>query len=69
MTRFANKTLLVTGAASGIGKAIAIRAAAEGGRVVVADIAEDGGREVVGQITGSGGQAASLAGRLQLQPT
>ena len=58
MTRFANKTLLVTGAASGIGKAIAIRAAAEGGRVVVADIAEDGGREVVGQITGSGGQAA-----------
>lgn len=58
MSRFANKVLLVTGAASGIGKAIAVRAAAEGGSVVVADIAEDGGQAVVREITEAGGQAA-----------
>jgi NAD(P)-dependent dehydrogenase (short-subunit alcohol dehydrogenase family) len=40
-TRFAGKTVIVTGAASGIGRATAERIVAEGGRVVAVDIAED----------------------------
>ncbi|GAA2896409.1 SDR family NAD(P)-dependent oxidoreductase [Microbacterium esteraromaticum] len=39
--RFAGKTVIVTGAASGIGRATASRIAREGGRVVAADISAD----------------------------
>ncbi|SCW72919.1 dihydroxycyclohexadiene carboxylate dehydrogenase [Sphingobium faniae] len=38
--RFAGKTLVVTGAAQGIGAAVAARAAAEGGRIVLVDRAD-----------------------------
>jgi len=41
MTRLAEKVILVTGAASGIGRAAALRCAAEGARVVIFDIAAD----------------------------
>lgn len=40
MQRFAGKTLVVTGAAQGIGRGVALRAAAEGGRVLFVDRAE-----------------------------
>jgi NAD(P)-dependent dehydrogenase (short-subunit alcohol dehydrogenase family) len=39
--RFAGKTVIVTGAASGIGKATAQRIAREGGRVIAADISAE----------------------------
>lgn len=39
--RFTGKTVIVTGAASGIGKATAVRIAREGGRVIASDIAAD----------------------------
>lgn len=39
--RFSGKTVIVTGAASGIGKATASRIAREGGRVIACDIAAD----------------------------
>ncbi|GAA1537637.1 NAD(P)-dependent dehydrogenase (short-subunit alcohol dehydrogenase family) [Microbacterium ginsengiterrae] len=39
--RFAGKTVIVTGAASGIGKATASRIAREGGRVIACDIAAE----------------------------
>ncbi|MFN3332664.1 MAG: SDR family NAD(P)-dependent oxidoreductase [Caldilinea sp.] len=41
MTRLAEKVILVTGAASGIGRATALRCAAEGAHVVLFDIAAD----------------------------
>lgn len=52
-----NKTVIVTGAASGIGKAIAILFAAEGAHVVVSDIASAEGEAVVKEISLAGGKA------------
>ena len=43
--RFAGKRVLVTGAAGGIGRATAIRLAAEGAHVTIGDINEAGLRE------------------------
>jgi len=51
------KVALVTGAASGIGRAVALHYATEGATVIVSDIAEKGGRETVEQITAAGGTA------------
>ena len=52
-----NKVAVVTGGASGIGKAIAIRFAKEGAQIVVADINEVKGNETVKLITDSGHKA------------
>ena len=48
--RLADKTAIVTGAASGFGAEIARRFAAEGARVIVADIQEEAGRAVAEEI-------------------
>lgn len=48
----AGKTVVVTGAARGIGKALAVRFAAEGARVVVADLNLDEARLVAADING-----------------
>jgi glucose 1-dehydrogenase len=55
--RFTNKVCLVSGAGSGIGRATAVRMAAEGGNVVVIDRNEEGGNETVEIITQSNGTA------------
>jgi NAD(P)-dependent dehydrogenase (short-subunit alcohol dehydrogenase family) len=51
------KVALVTGAASGIGRATALTFAREGARLVVADMNEDGGQQTVHMITENGGEA------------
>ena len=57
MGRLSDRTALITGAASGIGRESALRFAGEGARVVVADRDEAGGRATVAAITDAGGQA------------
>jgi NAD(P)-dependent dehydrogenase (short-subunit alcohol dehydrogenase family) len=58
---FVGKTIIITGAASGIGKATALIFAREGANVVCADINGDGARTTASQITGTGGKALALA--------
>src|SRR6185369_10459004 len=57
---FAGKVAVVTGAASGIGAAVAQGFAARGGTVVVADYNEQGARNQVQRITAAGGRALAL---------
>jgi NAD(P)-dependent dehydrogenase (short-subunit alcohol dehydrogenase family) len=57
---FAGKTIVITGAASGIGRATALIFAREGANVVCADINEDGARETGTQVNGKGSQALAL---------
>ncbi len=58
--RFASAITLVTGAAQGIGRAIAFQMAQEGATVLVADRSPDSARRVVEDIRHSGGQAHDL---------
>lgn len=55
--RLKNRSAIVTGAAKGIGQAIALRLAEEGAALVCADIDEQGIEDVVEQIRSAGGQA------------
>ncbi len=60
--RLAGKRALVTGAAAGLGKAIAHRFAEEGARVVVVDIQEQASHQVVESIRQQGGEAHAVVG-------
>ncbi len=55
--RFTNKIVMVTGAAHGIGRAIALRFGSEGAQVIVNDVNAQGAEATVQAITTSGGLA------------
>ena len=59
--RLAGKVALITGAASGQGRAAARLFAQEGAKVVVADVAVEGGEETVRLVKETGGEASFVA--------
>jgi NAD(P)-dependent dehydrogenase (short-subunit alcohol dehydrogenase family) len=62
-----NSSVVVTGAGSGIGRAAALRFAAEGARVLVADIDAQRAASVVEEIESAGGVAVAVTGDLSDQ--
>lgn len=61
MQRFTGKRAIVTGAASGIGKACALRLASEGAHVVATDIQAEALEATVAEIRAAGGKADGVA--------
>lgn len=57
---FAGKVAVITGGASGIGKACAVALARGGARVVIADLDEEASARAVTNISESGGEAAAF---------
>jgi len=55
--QFSGKVAVVTGAASGMGRASALAFAREGAKVIVADVVVAGGEETVRMVTAAGGDA------------
>ncbi|MGL4570566.1 MAG: SDR family NAD(P)-dependent oxidoreductase [Clostridium sp.] len=65
--RFEDKVMIVTGAARGIGKATAIRAAKEGAKVVIVDKLKEQGEETLKIIIDNGGDAIFLNRDLSIE--
>src|SRR5229473_3072380 len=57
---FTGKTIIITGAGSGIGRATALIFAREGANVVCADLNEAGARETAGQVSAKGRKALAV---------
>ena len=58
-----NKVAIITGAGSGVGRASALRFAAEGARVVCADVNAEGAKETVRLVESAGGTAIAVGVR------
>jgi NAD(P)-dependent dehydrogenase (short-subunit alcohol dehydrogenase family) len=67
--RLKDKVVVITGAASGMGRAMAIRFASEGAKLIAGDRHVERLREVVALVRGAGGTIASAEGDIGDQPT
>ncbi|MFC8225932.1 SDR family NAD(P)-dependent oxidoreductase [Streptomyces sp. NPDC057287] len=61
------RSVIVTGAGSGIGRAVALRFATEGARVVIADVDPAAADKVAAEVTRAGGTAVTVIGDLRDQ--
>ncbi|MFF4272328.1 SDR family NAD(P)-dependent oxidoreductase [Streptomyces sp. NPDC001536] len=66
-TGLEGRSVIVTGASSGIGRAAALAFAAEGSKVLVADLNAEGAQTVVKEIEEAGGTAVAVTGDLSEQ--
>ncbi|MBO9618596.1 MAG: SDR family oxidoreductase [Niabella sp.] len=60
MFQLTNKTAVVTGAGSGIGKAVAVLFAQAGARVVAVDLNKEATQQTIDEITDAGGSASGI---------
>ena len=67
MGRFDGRVALITGAASGIGRATAIRMATDGASIVGFDRDADGLTSVAAEIANSGGAMTTVAGDVSIR--
>jgi NAD(P)-dependent dehydrogenase (short-subunit alcohol dehydrogenase family) len=67
MKTLENKTAVITGAGSGMGKAMAILFAEEGAKVIVSDIKTDRVDAVVKEITSAGGKAMGIVTNVSVE--
>ncbi|HJE11186.1 MAG TPA: SDR family oxidoreductase [Corynebacterium glutamicum] len=61
MYKFENKTVVVTGGGSGMGKATALRLVEEGATVAILDLRFEAAKEVAGEINAQGHQGKAIA--------
>jgi NAD(P)-dependent dehydrogenase (short-subunit alcohol dehydrogenase family) len=66
-TGLQGRSVIVTGSGSGIGRAAALKFAAEGAKVLIADLNRDGAEETVKAIKDAGGVAHAVVGDLSDQ--
>lgn len=66
--KYAGKVAVITGSASGIGRAAALAFAREGANVGAADLSEEGNRETVRLIEQQGGRGACRPVRCYPEP-
>lgn len=64
---FRDKSVIVTGSGSGIGRAAALQFAQKGAKVLVAELNEESAHAVVAEIVGLGGSAISVVGDISSQ--
>lgn len=62
MGKLDGKSAIITGAGRGIGRAIALKLAAEGARITLNDLDPEPADEVVAEIRGAGGEAVAVPG-------